>query len=255
MSKRKGDIVTVDDLMDAIGVDAARFFMVSRSHDSTLDLDLDLAVEQSSKNPVYYVQYAHARICSILRNPVEGERPATAKPSPAVDARTRTSAPCCAPWRASRVVREAADGRAPHRVPATWASWRPSSTSSTGTAACWSTTSDGPRSARACAWRRGRSSPRAWGCSGSRRPDSDVTARRRARLLTAPPRSRDRSRRGAASVAHLGVLLELFGLLGREVVSQAQQVRDGEVRLAAHQLVDHAVEDLCDDLAPGIAGV
>jgi len=68
MSKRKGDIVTVDDLMDDIGVDAARFFLVGRSHDSTLELDLDLAAEESSNNPVYYVQYAHARICSILRN-------------------------------------------------------------------------------------------------------------------------------------------------------------------------------------------
>lgn len=68
MSKRRGDIVTIDDLIDAIGVDAARFSLVGRSHDSTLDLDLDLVVEQSSKNPVYYVQYAHARICSILRN-------------------------------------------------------------------------------------------------------------------------------------------------------------------------------------------
>jgi len=68
MSKRRGDIVTVDDLTDAIGVDAVRFYMVGRSHDSTLDLDLDLAVEQSNKNPVYYVQYAHARICSVLRN-------------------------------------------------------------------------------------------------------------------------------------------------------------------------------------------
>ena len=68
MSKRRGDIVTVDDLMDTIGVDAARFFLVGRSHDSTLDLDIDLAAEESSKNPVYYVQYAHARICSILRN-------------------------------------------------------------------------------------------------------------------------------------------------------------------------------------------
>ena len=68
MSKRRGDIVTVDDLVEAIGVDATRFFMVGRSHDSTLDVDLDLAVEQSNKNPVYYVQYAHARIASILRN-------------------------------------------------------------------------------------------------------------------------------------------------------------------------------------------
>ncbi len=73
MSKRRGDIVTVDDLIDAIGVDAVRFFMVGRSHDSTLDLDLDLAVEQSNKNPVFYVQYAHARICSVLRNLEDAE--------------------------------------------------------------------------------------------------------------------------------------------------------------------------------------
>ncbi|HSL95930.1 MAG TPA: arginine--tRNA ligase [Thermoleophilia bacterium] len=71
MSKRRGDIVTVDDLVEAIGVDAARFLLVGRSQDTTLELDLDLAVEQSSQNPVYYVQYAHARICSVLRTLVE----------------------------------------------------------------------------------------------------------------------------------------------------------------------------------------
>jgi arginyl-tRNA synthetase len=59
--------VTLDDLVDDIGVDAARFFLVQRSHDTTLDLDLALAREQSQDNPVYYVQYAHARIASILR--------------------------------------------------------------------------------------------------------------------------------------------------------------------------------------------
>src|SRR5262249_21715334 len=62
MSKRQGDFVTLDDLIDDIGVDAARFFLVQRSHDTTLDLDLALAREQSQDNPVYYVQYAHARI-------------------------------------------------------------------------------------------------------------------------------------------------------------------------------------------------
>jgi arginyl-tRNA synthetase len=67
MSKRAGRIVTLDDLIDDIGVDAARFFMLQRSHDTTLDLDLQLAREQSQENPVYYVQYAHARIASILR--------------------------------------------------------------------------------------------------------------------------------------------------------------------------------------------
>ncbi len=71
MSKRKGEFVTLDDLMDDIGVDAARFFMIQRSHDTALDLDLDLARSQSQDNPVYYVQYAHARIASILRKAVE----------------------------------------------------------------------------------------------------------------------------------------------------------------------------------------
>jgi arginyl-tRNA synthetase len=67
MSKRQGEFVTLDDLIDDIGVDAARFFLLMRSHDTTLDLDLQLAREQSQENPVYYVQYAHARIASILR--------------------------------------------------------------------------------------------------------------------------------------------------------------------------------------------
>src|SRR5262249_51881597 len=67
MSKRSGEFVTLDELMDDIGVDAARFLMLQRSHDKTLDLDLELARKQSQDNPVYYVQYAHARIASILR--------------------------------------------------------------------------------------------------------------------------------------------------------------------------------------------
>jgi arginyl-tRNA synthetase len=67
MSKRSGEFVTLDDLIDDIGVDAARFFLLQRSHDTTVDLDLALAREQSQDNPVYYVQYAHARIASILR--------------------------------------------------------------------------------------------------------------------------------------------------------------------------------------------
>ncbi|MHB8658085.1 MAG: arginine--tRNA ligase [Solirubrobacteraceae bacterium] len=66
MSKRRGDFVTLDDLLDEIGVDAARFFMLQRSHDRTLELDLELARKQSAENPVYYVQYAHARIASML---------------------------------------------------------------------------------------------------------------------------------------------------------------------------------------------
>ena len=67
MSKRRGEFVTLDELIDDIGADAARFFMLQRSHDTPVDLDLALARKTSNENPVYYVQYAHARIASILR--------------------------------------------------------------------------------------------------------------------------------------------------------------------------------------------
>ncbi len=66
MSKRAGEFVSLDELVAEIGVDAARWYLLARSHDTTLDIDLDLAREQSSENPVYYVQYAHARIASML---------------------------------------------------------------------------------------------------------------------------------------------------------------------------------------------
>lgn len=66
MSKRKGQTITLSDLVEEVGRDAARFFFNMRSADSHLDFDLDLATKQSSENPVFYVQYAHARICSIL---------------------------------------------------------------------------------------------------------------------------------------------------------------------------------------------
>jgi arginyl-tRNA synthetase len=66
MSKRAGEFVTLEELVEEIGVDAARWFLLSRSHDTTIDLDLDLARKESNENPVYYVQYAHARIASVL---------------------------------------------------------------------------------------------------------------------------------------------------------------------------------------------
>jgi arginyl-tRNA synthetase len=66
MSKRAGEFVTLEELVQEIGVDAARWYLLHRSHDTTVDLDLDLAREQSAENPVYYVQYAHARIASML---------------------------------------------------------------------------------------------------------------------------------------------------------------------------------------------
>lgn len=71
MSKRRGDLVPLSELVGEVGKDAARFFLLMRSADSSLDFDLELAKQHSSENPVYYVQYAHARICSILRSAEE----------------------------------------------------------------------------------------------------------------------------------------------------------------------------------------
>jgi arginyl-tRNA synthetase len=71
MSTRKATFVTVDELLDEVGADAARFFFMMRKPDSQLEFDLDLAASQSQENPVYYVQYGHARLCSILRQAVE----------------------------------------------------------------------------------------------------------------------------------------------------------------------------------------
>ena len=71
MSKRTGESITLRELMEEVGTDAARYFFLMRSIDSQLDFDLDLAKKQSSENPVYYIQYAHARICSIFRQAEE----------------------------------------------------------------------------------------------------------------------------------------------------------------------------------------
>ena len=83
MSKRAGEFVTLDELVGEIGVDAARWYLLARSHDTTVDLDLDLAREQSSENPVYYVQYAHARIASMLAKAGERARAGGAGRRPA----------------------------------------------------------------------------------------------------------------------------------------------------------------------------
>jgi arginyl-tRNA synthetase len=120
MSKRRGVFTTLDELIDDIGVDATRFFMLQRSHDTTVDLDLDLAREQSNENPVYYVQYAHARIASMLAKAGE-ERVAVAL------AAVGAAAPTAALDPAERAlikkllafpdeVAEAAERRAPHRI-------------------------------------------------------------------------------------------------------------------------------------------
>jgi len=75
MSKRAGKLVTMKELLDEVGVDAARYFFLMRSMDSHLDFDLALAKKQSDENPVYYIQYAHARICSILKYAKEQNAP------------------------------------------------------------------------------------------------------------------------------------------------------------------------------------
>jgi arginyl-tRNA synthetase len=80
-SKRAGNVVFVDEVMDEIGVDATRWYLVNRGPDQTIEIDLDLASEKSAKNPVYYVQYAHARIAAILRN-AEGADVGGAPPGP-----------------------------------------------------------------------------------------------------------------------------------------------------------------------------
>ena len=78
ISKRRGDVVLLDEFIDEVGVDAARWYLVSRGPDQTIEIDVDLAAERSQKNPVYYVQYAHARIAGILRNAGD----ATVSPAP-----------------------------------------------------------------------------------------------------------------------------------------------------------------------------
>ena len=121
MSKRHGAIVRLEDLVDEIGIDAARWFLASRSPDSTLEIDLELARSQSQDNPVYYVQYAHARIASILRKAGE-ERVARA-----LAADLRASSETFHPSARALVkrllelpgeIREAGERRAPHRIAA-----------------------------------------------------------------------------------------------------------------------------------------
>jgi arginyl-tRNA synthetase len=113
MSKRAGDFVTLDDLAAEIGVDAARWFLLNRSHDTKIDLDLDLAVQESKQNPVYYVQYAHARLASLLRKAGEGAVPADI-PAVALQSAERALLQKLLAFPAE--VAEASDRRAPHRI-------------------------------------------------------------------------------------------------------------------------------------------
>jgi arginyl-tRNA synthetase len=119
MSKRRGEFVTLDELLDEIGVDATRFFMLQRSHDRTVDLDIELAGRESSENPVYYVQYAHALIASMLGR-AGPDRVARARSADGgwefgeLDQAERSLIKQLVAFPAE--VAEAAERRAPHRI-------------------------------------------------------------------------------------------------------------------------------------------
>jgi len=117
MGKRAGDFVTLDALIGEIGVDAARYFLVARSPDTTVDLDLALAVKHTNENPVYYVQYAHARICGVLAKAGEARvAEAVANPTAADPLHTSERALIKRVLAFGVEVAEAAERRAPHRI-------------------------------------------------------------------------------------------------------------------------------------------
>ena len=188
MSKRAGTFVTLDDLLDAVGTDAARWFFASRAAHVEIDFDIELARKQSSENPVYYVQYAHARIASILRKAAE------AGLAPAADVEGLLAGePEAALVRASRGCRRSSRTRSrPRRRRAsrpTRPSSRPSSTPSTATRGSSTRSSrSGRRSGSRWPWRRRRRSRTRSGCSGSPRPSRCSRGR--------PPAGRTRRARG-----------------------------------------------------------
>ena len=113
MSKRRGDVVFLDEFIDEIGVDAARWHLVSRGHDQTIEIDVDLAAQKTAKNPVFYVQYAHARIAGILRN-AAGATPSSVSPVPlAPEERELLKRLAEFPG----IVADATERRAPHAIP------------------------------------------------------------------------------------------------------------------------------------------
>jgi arginyl-tRNA synthetase len=116
MSKRAGNVVTIDDIVDAIGVDAARYALTRYSLDSSIDLDLDLWTRRSNDNPVYYVQYAHARIASLLRSAAEAGITRGEGYDPALLTHERETDLLKALADFPVVVADAAHLRQPHRV-------------------------------------------------------------------------------------------------------------------------------------------
>jgi arginyl-tRNA synthetase len=116
MSKRRGDVVFLEDFMDEVGVDAARWFLVNRGPDQTIEIDVDLAAERTEKNPVYYVQYAHARIAGIRRNAGGAEVSAQLPEGVEPEAEERDLVKRLADF--PRVAAEATERRGPQAIPA-----------------------------------------------------------------------------------------------------------------------------------------
>ena len=114
MSKRRGDVVFLDDFMEEVGVDAARWYLVNRGPDQTIEVDVDLAAERSQKNPVYYVQYAHARIAGILRN-ATGESGSSTQPSQPLEPEERELVKRLLEFPV--VAADATERRAPQAIP------------------------------------------------------------------------------------------------------------------------------------------
>lgn len=117
MSKRSGHIVTLDEIVEEVGIDAARFFFILPAAESPLTFDLKLAVEQSNENPVYYVQYGHARITSVLRN-AASEDVAAARSNPSLTPLTHPAELALIRRLAEfpETVRGVAEALAPHRL-------------------------------------------------------------------------------------------------------------------------------------------
>ncbi|MDN6485236.1 MAG: arginine--tRNA ligase, partial [Bifidobacterium mongoliense] len=115
MSKRAGNVVTIDDLLEAIGVDAARYSLARTDYNTSVDIDLNLLASHSNDNPVYYVQYAHARACNVDRNAQAAGVDASAADLALLDSPSDGEVlAALAQWPA--VVAQAGDLRAPHRI-------------------------------------------------------------------------------------------------------------------------------------------
>ncbi len=115
MSKRAGNVVTIDDLVDAIGVDASRYSLARTDYNTSVDIDLNLLASHSNDNPVYYVQYAHARSCNVDRNAAEAQIDPTVADLALLDTETDGEVlAALAQWPAT--LAQAGDLRAPHRI-------------------------------------------------------------------------------------------------------------------------------------------